>query len=134
MKSEKERLQELDKELFYFKFFSGTKMPICPSYTQIVMFNDVFSIETEEGRKENINDLEIVKLVKELIWTNIENFKLMEKSIGDAVRSSHNHNLSFKINFFSFSINRNTLNEEAQKLYNVFENELMGIINVDKYI
>ena len=28
MKSEKERLQELDKELFYFKFFSGTRMPL----------------------------------------------------------------------------------------------------------
>lgn len=134
MKSEKERLQELDKEPFYFKFFSGTKMPTCPSYIQIVMFNDVFSVETEEGRKENINDLGIIKLVKELIWTNIENFEFMEKSIGEVVRSSHNHNLSFKINFSSFSINRNTLNEEAQKLYNVFENELMEIINVDRYI
>ena len=134
MKSEKERLQELDKEPFYFKFFSGTKMPTCPSYIQIVMFNDVFSVETEEGRKENINDLGIIKLVKELIWTNIENFEFMEKSIGEVVRSSHYHNLSFKINFSSFSINRNTLNEEAQKLYNVFENELMEIINVDRYI
>ncbi len=134
MKSEKERLQELDKEPFYFKFFSGTKMPTCPSYIQIVMFNDVFSVETEEGRKENINDLEIIKLVKELIWSNIENFEIMEKSIGEVVRSSHNHNLAFKINFSSFSINRNTLNEESQKLYNVFENELIEIINVDRYI
>ena len=64
MKSEKERLQELDKEPFYFKFFSGTKMPTCPSYIQIVMFNDMFSVETEEGRKENINDIGIIKLVK----------------------------------------------------------------------
>lgn len=134
MKSEKERLQELEKEPFYFKFFSGTKMPTCPSYTQIVMFNDVFSIETEEGREENINDIAIIKKVKELIWANIENFEFMENNVGEAVRTSHNHNISFKINFTSFSINRNTLNEEAQKLYNVFENELMDIIDVDKYI
>ena len=134
MKSEKERLQELDKEPFYFKFFSGTKMPTCPSYIQIVMFNDMFSVETEEGRKENINDIGIIKLVKELIWANIEKFELMEKSVGEAVRSSHNHNISFKINYTSFSINRNTLNEEAQKLYNVFENELLEIIDVDNYI
>ena len=134
MKSEKERLQELDKEPFYFKFFSGTKMPTCPSYIQIVMFNDMFSVETEEGRKENINDIGIIKLVKELIWANIEKFELMEKSVGEAVRSSHNHNISFKINYTSFSINRNTLNEDAQKLYNVFENELLEIIDVDNYI
>ena len=134
MKSEKERLQELDKEPFYFKFFSGTKMPTCPSYIQIVMFNDMFSVETEEGRKENINDIGIIKLVKELIWANIEKFELMEKSVGEAVRSSHNHNISFKINYTSFSINRNTLNQDAQKLYNVFENELLEIIDVDNYI
>lgn len=134
MKSEKERLQNLESEPFYFKFFSGTKMPTCPSYTQIVMFNDVFSVETEEGRKEDIDDIKIIKLVKELIWANIDNFKLMENSIGEAVRSSHNHNISFKINFVSISVNRNVLKEEAQKLYNIFENELMEIIDVDKYI
>ena len=134
MKSEKERLQELDNEPFYLKLFSGTKMPIAPNFTEIVMFNDVFFIETEEGRKENINDIAVIKSVKELIWANIENFEFMEKSIGEAVRSSHNHNISFKINFTSFSINRNTLNEEAQKLYNVIENDLMDIINVDQYI
>ena len=134
MKSEKERLLELDKELFYFKFFSGTRMPTCPSYIQIVMFNDVFSIETEEGRKEEIDDTKPIRLVKELIWSNIENFEFMEKNPGEVVRTSHNHNLSFKMNCTSISINRNTLNEEAKMLYITFENELLEIIDPDNYI
>ena len=134
MKSEKERLQELDKELFYFKFFSGTRMPTCPSNIQIVMFNDVFSIETEDGRKEEIDDTKTIRLVKELIWSNIENFEFMEKNPGEVVRTSHNHNLSFKMNCTSISINRNTLKEEAKMLYITFENELLEIIDPDNYI
>lgn len=58
----------------------------------------------------------------------------MEVSIWDAVKSSYNHNISFKINALSFSINRNILKEDVKNAYDIFERELMDIIDVDKYI
>lgn len=134
MKSERERLQELDNEPFYLKLFSGTRMPIAPNFTEVIMFNDMFSIQTEEGKVENIDDIGTIELVKALLLDNIKNFEIMEKSVGEPMRNSYNHNVSFKIDDNTFSINRNVLKEDARNIYNVFEYEFMKIINVDKYI
>ena len=134
MKSERERLQELDNEPFYLKLFSGTRMPIAPNFTEVIMFNDMFSIQTEEGKVENVDDIGTIELVKALLLDNIKNFELMEKSVGEPIRNSYNHNVSFKIDDITFSINRNVLKEDARNIYSVFEYEFMKIINVDKYI
>lgn len=134
MKSEKERLQNLDAEEFYLEIFSGTRMPINPNFTKIVMFNDMFSVETEEGKKENIEDVDVIELVKKLILSNIQNFEIMENSLGEPVRSSFNHQCSLKIEDKAYRVNRNVLKEEVKNIYDIFENELLEIVNVDKYI
>lgn len=134
MKSEKERLQNLESEKFYLIIFSGTRMPINPNYINIIMFDDMFSVETEEGKVENIENVSTVELVKELILSSIPDFEMMNNSAGAAEKSSYNHNFHIKINNECYNIDRNLLNDEAKNIYHNFETKLFDIINVDKYI
>lgn len=134
MKNENERLQNLDEENFYLIIFSGTRMPISPRFIKVVMFNDMFSVETEEGKVENIENPSTVELVKELILSSIPDFEIMNDSLTAPVKSSYNYRFQIKINNEHYNVDRNALNEKAKNIYHNFETKLFDIINVDKYI
>lgn len=130
MKSINERLENLAEEDFYFIFFAGTYMPNNPQYLKITMFNDMIYINNEKEEKENQNDIYWIIQVKKLIADNLKNIEKMLASKGTPIKSSFNKEFTLKINNKIYTINRNTCNEEGQKLFDDFKDKLYETLNI----
>lgn len=132
MENEKERLENLDAEKFYFILFNGTLMPNNRKFNKLTVFEDTFIEETEDSRRENLHDYYFIQLTINTIIKHLTNIEKLENLKGDAVKSSHTNEFKLKINEKTFRVNRNVLNEEGRQLYDEFINDLYKALNIKK--
>lgn len=132
MENEKERLENLDDERFYFILFNGTMMPNNRKFNKLSVFEDTFIEETENSRRENLHDYYFIQLTINTVIKHLSDIEKLENLKGEAVKNSHRNEFKLKINDKKFSVNRNVLNEEGKQLYDEFINDLYKALNIKK--
>lgn len=131
MNNKEERLKNIENEDFYFVFMNGTYMPNNKKYRKIIMFDDVFYIETELESKE-YPDIYFILKTKKLFQENIEKIKKMSELMSENnIRSSYNSNFTLKIDNQIYKINRNLCNDEGKKIFDEFSFNLYEILGIN---
>lgn len=122
MKNRDERMRELENEEFYLISFKGTQMPDNPQYERIVIFNDVYYLDDENGSK-SYNDTYFIKKIQELVLKNLDVLEDLDKSDCDKLeypKSSSANEIHIRLDGKTYNIDRNLLNDKEAKFYDDF--------------
>ena len=129
MIKKEERLKDLNNEKFYFILFDGTMMPNAPRYTKITMFDDIFYIEDETTSKQYI-DVYFIVQIQQFLTRNLTKLNKITTT-NNSIKNSFQHRFSIKINGETYSIDRNSCDEEGKKIYDYFKQEIFKILGMN---
>ena len=131
MKNRDERMKELETEEFYLILFKGTQTPENPQYERIVVFNDVYFLDDENGSK-SYNDTYFIKKIEELVVKNLSVLEDLSESDCEEVeypKSSSANEIHIRLDGITYNIDRNLLNDEKEvKFYDEFMERVEEIL------
>lgn len=132
MENIEERLNNIQREEFYFFLFNGIYIPNYKKFIRIFMFNDIFYIENEKQTKQYSEHFYILK-IKELILNKIKNIEKMDKYKNRKMENpkGDGHFIHVKLNDEVYSICRGSLNNEEEKEYDSFVREIFDILQIN---